>query len=69
MGVNRLSMVKREVEMLKLTLLTLSLVIMLVLAFLPGLAFQFNVQAGGGAVHLSGRTVGGVCLVGFGIAR
>ena len=55
--------------MLKLTLLTLSLVIMLVLAFLPGLAFQFNVQAGGGAVHLSGRTVSGVCLVGFGIVR
>ena len=55
--------------MLKLTLLTLSLAIMLVLAFLPGLAFQFNVQVGGGAMHLSGRTYQGICLVGFGIAR
>ena len=55
--------------MLKLTLLTLSLVIMLALAFLPGLAFQFNLQVGGGAVHLQGRTYEGVCLVGWGLAR
>lgn len=55
--------------MLKLTLLTLSLVIMLALAFLPRLAFQFNLQVGGGAVALSGHTWRGVCYVGWRLAR
>ena len=55
--------------MLKLTLSTLSLAIMLVLAFLPGLAFQFSLQVGGGALHLKGRTWRGVCYVGWGLAR
>jgi len=55
--------------MLKLTLLTLSLAIMLVLALAPTLVFKFNLYLGGGVVHLQGRTWGGVCYVGFGLAR
>lgn len=55
--------------MLKLTLLTLSLFIMLALAFLPSLAFQFDLQIGSGVVLVEGYTYRGVCLVGLGIAR